>query len=250
MMQQALGIALPVATATLLAYVCAITSKRPASEEARLSRDAFSLWWFATALVTLLGAFPTLFVTVGVRDPFVHRTLVYANALPLAVGLASLQYYVIYIYTGRRAALLPIGLAYVGFLALTLYYFAAFGEYRVESTAWNARAVGDAVPPTWLSVAFGLALAGPVLAGLVAYASLGFRHVGAEQRYRVALVSAAFAVWFLPVLAGIALGYAAAPWFPLLHEVPGLLAAGLIVLANRPPAFVRGLATGDSRAEA
>jgi hypothetical protein len=233
------GAVLPLATAALLAFVGVLMARRPAGEEVRFALRAFAAWWFSAASVMLLVGLPTLLDLAGVADARVYALAVYLLALPLAVGLCALLYYLVYIYTGRRAAIRPLAVAYALFLVFELAYFASFGPRRVETTAWSVRTVGASSPPQGLSVLFGVLLAAPILSAVVAYASLYFRTRRKAHRYRIVTVSAAFTLWFGPVLLGLLLGWERTDWFPLVYEVPGIVAAVLIVLAYKPPGAIR-----------
>lgn len=245
------GAVLPLVTAGLLAYVGVLMARRPVSPGARFPMRAFSAWWFAVALVNLLSSAPTWLSLAGVTDARVYAAFVYAIAAPLAAALFSLLSYLLYIYTGRRAAAVPLGLAYFAFFLFALYYFSSFGTYRVESSEWMVRTAGDAQPPAWLSALFGITLAGPVLAAVVGYASLYARVDGSEQRFRVAMVSAAFGVLFVPTLAGFLAGVEDAAWFHLVYPAAGLLGAILVVVGFRPPAALQAhwRAAAEPRAE-
>lgn len=234
----AVSVALSLATTTLLAYAGVLVLRRSASDEARLALRMFATWWFSVAAVIFLAGSHTLLAILGVRDIALHTALVYAGAVPLAAALWGLLYYLVFIYTGRRSAIWPLTLAYVGFLAFELYYFASFGDRRLEETIWNVRVVGDAFPPTWIGMTFAALLAAPVLFVVAAYGLLLLRTLDPAHRYRLRLITFAFAQWFGVVLVGYALGWDRAEWFPIVYEAPGVLASLLVVAAYRPPRWV------------
>lgn len=233
------GAILPIATALLLAYVGTLVTTKRAGEDARPALVAFAVWWFSAASVLVITAMPTVLTLLGVGDATLFTALVYLNAVPLSVALCALLYYLTYIYTGRRSAIWPLALLYSAFFAFTLFYYSQAGPRHVEITAYSVRTLGEVRPAAWLSALFGILLAGPILTAVVLYASLFFRLKEAEQRYRVAIVSTAFGLWFAPVLVGFLAGWSGAEWFPLVYEAPGVFAATLIVLAFKPPSFVQ-----------
>lgn len=232
-----LSVALNLATTALLAYAGALVLRRAADGELRFALRMFATWWFAAATVVLLGGSYTLLALVGITDVRLHLAVSYLTAFPLAIALWALLYYLIYIYTGRRSAIWPLSVAYALFLVFELYYFASFGERALVENAWNVRLEGEH-PPTWMGLTFAILLAVPVLGVVIAYGLLFFRAPDAEHRYRVGLVSGAFLLLFGAVLLGYALGWDREPWFPFVYEVPGLIAAAMIVLAYKPPAWV------------
>jgi hypothetical protein len=77
----------------------------------------------------------------------------------------------------------------------------------------------------------------PQLAGAVAYAALWRRVEDATQRYRVLLVSLSLAAWF----AGALVAALSDPDSPVILARPllGLVAAGAVVAAYAPPAWVQ-----------
>jgi hypothetical protein len=229
----ALGVLLTLITAGMLAYAGVLVRRRPATGDARLALDLYATWWFAAALVIVLAASHTMLGLVGVTDGALHTALTYLVDIPLAVALWALLYYLVYIFTGKRAALGPLSVAYAFFLAFLFVYAASAGPRHLETTAWSMRSVGETTPPAWMSAAFGVLLAAPVLFIVVAYGALLRRVKPSPQRRRLALTAIAFGVWFTPVLAGFLLGWQSQEWFPLVYEVPGVLAALLVVTAHR-----------------
>jgi hypothetical protein len=229
------GVTFPIATALLLAYVSVLVSRRHTSPDGELPLRMFSLWWACAGAVILLASMPTLLSVVGVSDVSLFTAIGYLNAAPLAFGLFALLYYLLYIYTGKRGAIWPLGIAYAIFFAFELYYFSQFGPRHIETSVFSVRAVPDARPPAPMRILFGAAVGLPILVALVAYASLYGRTRDPAARHRIAMVSGAFAIWFVPVLLALVLDWSDAAWFPLTYQVPGVVAAVLIVMAFRAP---------------
>lgn len=227
------GVALNLVTAGLLAYAGRLVSRRETSRESARALGMFATWWYAVAAVVLLAGAPTLVGLAGVRDVAVFEALSYATALPLAVALWSLLYYLIYLWTGRASALVPLTVAYALFFAFSLVYFSSFEGRTLQETPYSFRLDGGTTPPRWMDVAFGLSVAGPILYVVASYALLYFRVKDPGPRRRIALVSTGFAVWFGAVLLAFLLGFERAEWFPLVYEAPGVLAGLLVVRAYR-----------------
>ena len=228
------GALLPLSTAVLLVYVGSLIARRPTKANDALAMRLFAVWWFSAATIILLASAPTLLSLLGVSDMEVIRAISIVNAAPLAIGLCSLLYYLVYIYTGRRKAIWPLAAAYAVFFAFEIVYFTAFGPRHLEASTFAVRSVADARPPAWMRIGFGLGVAVPILAALVAYASLYPRAGEPAARRRIALVSTAFGVWFAPVLLALLLDWSRYAWFPLVYQAPGVVAAILIVMAYRP----------------
>lgn len=232
------GALLPIVTAALLAYIGVTVSRRPTLREDRLAMRMFAAWWFSAAAIILFGAAPSILSLAGTPPLWIFDITTYATAVPLAVGLCGLLYYLLYIYTGRESLIRPLAVAYAAFFVFTIYYFAQFDGRRLEETAYSVRILSDIQPPAWMRAAYGVAVALPILAAVVGYGLLLRRTHTPEQRFRLTLVSASFFVWFTPVLGAFVLGFDQADWFPFVYQIPGTLAAFLISLAYRPPPFV------------
>jgi hypothetical protein len=227
------SVALNLATVALLAWAGTLVLRRRVSDDARLAMRTYGAWWLAAASVVLLAGSHTLLALAGITHLGVHLAITYITAIPLAIALWSLLYYLVFIYTGRRTAIWPLTAAYVAFLAFELYYFGSFGERHLETTSWSIRLVGTTRPPQWMSITFGLLVALPVLAIIAGYAGLYFRTHDQAQRHRLRLVSGAFAIWFGALLLGYLLGWDSADWFPIVYEAPGVVAGGMVVGAYR-----------------
>jgi hypothetical protein len=106
-------------------------------------------------------------------------------------------------------------------------------------TAWDVRVVPEAPVSPGLSVAFGVLLAVPVVVASAAYAVLAFRVGGRAQRFRVGLITLALAQWFLLLLVSFVLGIQETAWFSIAYQVPGLVSAFFVVVAFRPPSWIR-----------
>ena len=242
------GALLPVATTALLSYVGLLVLRRRTSGDERLAMQMFAAWWFCAGAVILLAALPTIVSVVATPTLGLIVALNYLLAVPLAVGLCGLLYYLVYIYTGERRAIVPLAVAYAAFFAFEIWYFAQFGGRHVETTPWQVRTVADVQPPVALRAIFGATVALPVLLAALGYGALFRRAPAREQRSRIALVTGAFVLWFAPLLVAYALGLDQVDWFPLVYQVPGLAAAALIVTAFRVREGKGFVGDGPSRA--
>lgn len=233
------GAAVTAATAVLFAYAGALTWRREVPSRARTANRAFSLWWWSAAAVISLLSVANVLGILGIRGDDVHATLHYLRAAPLSLALGGLMYYLLFLFTGRRDLLLPVAAAYLAQHAFTIYYYVRLGPMRTVVTGWDVRVVPAAPADPALSAAFGLTLALPVVLACGAYVAIALRHGDRQQRYRVALIGVALGQWFLLLLVSFLLGLQQREWFSMLYQVPGLLSAALVVVALRPPAWLR-----------
>lgn len=234
-----LGTLVTATTAALFAYAGRITWRREVPAASRLASRAFALWWWCASFVVSLLSLANVLGMAGVVDDDVHTTLHFLRAAPLSLALGSLMFYLLYLFTGRGGILLPVVLGYALHHAFTLYYFVRLGPMRTVVTDWDVRVVPAAPPDPALSVAFGLALALPIVLACAAYVVLAFRVGDRHQRFRVGLLAVALGQWFLLLLVSFLFGIQQREWFSLLYQVPGLLSAVFVVVAFRPPPWLR-----------
>lgn len=234
-----LGAIVPLLIAALFAYAALLVRGRHAEGARQRALVAWSTWWLGAAAVFGLNGLQTLAGLLGFVDPFLHTTFHYLRALPIVIALAGLAYYIRYLYTGKEPRLVPFVFAYLLVYLLSLAYFVSLAPDGVEITDWEVRARAHPERAPLLSILFAVALAVPILGGLGLYASLFFRLREPTPRYRVGLVSAGLGIFFLTILVGFLLRLEREPWFPIAYELAGLVSAAMVVLAYRPPAFVR-----------
>lgn len=231
---------LATATALLFAYVGGIALRRDVpSKDGRHAMRLFAVWWFGLALVTLLAAARSTLAFLGSLDLRTHALLGDLSLVPLVALLWGLVSYLAYVYTGSRRVFLPITVLHGAMLAFYAYVTLTRRPTGIRVEDW-------AVPldyETTLSPAVtGIALVTlllPTLVGAFAYGTLFFRTEDRSARYRIAMTSGAFLLWFgAAALAGITpLGdwY----WWPLAARAIGLVATLMILAAYRPPRALR-----------
>jgi len=236
----AFGAALSAATCVLYGYVGFLMLARPVSPEASLANKAFAAWWFSLGGMTLLDGARRAIAAVGISDLAIHVAFVNASILALVFALASITYYLLYLYTGRRGVWIPVVAGHA-----VIYVYLLYLVVFLDPVALDQRTIAVnleyATPASggvlWIALAL---ILGPVLFAAIAYGSLYRRVESPLQKYRVALVSSAFIVWFgaAPIL-GFATGWSSTDWWPIVSAVLGLAIPMLIILAYRPPAWVR-----------
>lgn len=235
-----LGLVLSLLTASLYGYVGVILMKREARGPSRRALLLFSVWWFCLGGTSAMGALRTGLLMLGVDDLDLHVALSLASVLVLVVGLFSLLYYLLYLHLGRESLMGWLAAAYFAIFVYFVYLSLWLDPQAVRLDGWQAETVnGRMLVGGHLWAALLLLLAPTVLAAAL-YGSLFFRLEDPEHRYRIALVSGSFILWFggLPVI-GLAFGLSDEDWWRLLSRFVGLLIPLLIIAAYRPPAWVR-----------
>ncbi|HWG92190.1 MAG TPA: hypothetical protein VNZ52_15170 [Candidatus Thermoplasmatota archaeon] len=233
-----IGWGFTVTVAAALLYAARTVWRRPTSKALRAARARLALWWAGAATLFLLNATSTGLYLLGVDTPGVHRTLHALLPIPITVALWALATHLIFLYTGHLRASAPVGVLAFLLYGFAVYHELALGPWNLEVGAWEVHLVDTSPDGAALHAAYALLVLIPIFASTVAYAALVFRLRDPTQRFRVLLVSAACLQWVLVIGAGIALGAVDAPWFPLLYQAPGIVAALLVVLAYSPPAFL------------
>lgn len=209
------------------------------SSEARLAWQAFTIWWFALAITTLLGAFQNLLGAIGHTELPLFITAQYVNALVACIALWGLVYYLIYLFTGNSRALVPISIFYMIYYILLIYYYTASVPNNVEIGRWNITLVyqNTLTGPFFVILAFLLLF--PQIIGSLAYFTLYFRVSDKTQKYRVLLVSWGIIFWFLSPVLALAGGVSDQDWWQLASRCISLGTALVIVMAYLPPRWVK-----------
>lgn len=234
----AAGALLGTVTGAVLLRVGWVARRRAPPEERGDPLRLFALWWWGGALAVLVEASHGWLATVGVMDAGTHTVVLHLEAFPVCVGLWGLQCYLSYLWLGTRRLFAPLAAGYLGLLALNLYVYNVQAPWTPVEGGWGIQLL-PARPQPGLVQVYGALFALPVLVATVLYASLWFRAPAGEPRYRVAMVSGAFALLFGALAAAFALGLQDASWFALTYELPALLASLLVLAAFTPPSAVR-----------
>jgi hypothetical protein len=221
-------------------YIGWLLSKRTiSSSEARLAWHAFTIWWFALATTTLLGAFQNLLGALGHTELPLFITAQYVNTLVACIALWGLVYYLIYLFTGNSRALVPLSIFYMIYYILLIYYYTASVPNNVEIGRWNTTLVyqNSLTGPFFIILAFLLIF--PQIIGSLAYFTLYFRVSDKTQKYRVLLVSWGIIFWFLSPVIALAGGVSDQDWWQLASRCISLGTGLVIVMAYLPPRWVK-----------
>lgn len=238
--QALLGIALSLATAVLYVHVGRIMLQRDVEAPSRRALQLFAVWWFALAGLSLMGAAELGLLVLGVFAIEVYIALIFVSLLLLVLSLWGLLYYLLYLHTGSERLLVPLTIFYAGLYAAFAYVAMWLQPIDVELRHLRVKIVyANTLDPLATALVLGSML-GPVTLAALLYGSLLFRLTDRLHRFRVALVSGSFFLWFgLVPLIGTLAQLNHAPWWPMMGRVMGLVVPGLILIAYRPPNRLR-----------
>ncbi len=224
----------------LYVYVGRLAMQRPLEGDARFAMRMFATWWFSLGLITFAGAARLLMIGFDVVDLNAHLALSTIMTLPFVIALWSLLYYLLYLYIGKRSILAPLTAVYAGVYGYFIYLTYSLDPQAVIIDNYAASfEYANQLDGSHL-VAVLVLLLGPVVLAAGLYGSLIFRLESRVHRYRVALVSGSFLVWFggLPVF-GILTDLGDTPEWAIMSRVFSFIVPLIIVMAYRPPARIQ-----------
>lgn len=227
-----------VVVAVLYGFVAWTISRREVSERARLPNQAFSVWWWGLAVLTGAGVLRS--VGLWFRNPSLPTYMAYLHfvLLLIMIAFAGMLYYFLYLWSGRSNLWVPISTFYFG-----LYIFFVYYIHLQEPTGLDAEGslqyANDLSDSIWGSVVSVAWLLPPILgAGL--YLGLLRRVHEPLLRFRIGLVATSIIVWFMFSIGGTLSGASTdADWWTYLSRAVAATAAGLTLVAYRPPAKLR-----------
>lgn len=207
---------------------------RPKGQRGPAARAFVTYWWASaayhllTAALGLLGAF-----ALTPFDLFLAAR--YVAVVLAGTCLTGLAFYVLYLFTGRRAWLWPTIAFYAAVGLSTMYYLNARRPIGVLVEPWKVDLLYSE-PLSGVATAIVLMLLLPQIVGALAYGTLAWRVREPEQRFRVGVIATAIFVWFASALAA---EISREPfWQFVTRPGIGLAVAALVVLAYSPPAFL------------
>lgn len=228
-----------VASAVLYAYLGYRLGRRDVDPEAKVASSAFAFWWLAIAVSTVLTAVLTILAAFGALDLDLYLAATNVQLAVVTFGLASLLYYLIYLFAGRVRFTWLLVLSYLVYFGVLAYWIQWSEPIGVKVQPWQV-GLDTRRPqegPFFLAVV--ILLIGPQVVAALAYFSLLFRVKGRTQRFRVALVSGSIIVWFGSALVASAAGLGQSDLWQLISRLLGLLAPLVILFAFLPPAWVQ-----------
>lgn len=232
--------------AGFLAIGLLVTRRARGDEPAGAAELAFRVFWFSAAIVWGAQGAATLAGYLGVASRALVVGLDQVASPFYCLAAAMLLYYVLYLLTGRARLLVPI----------LVYYLLAYVALRViveSSHGVGADVGGWQVNVRWerplQGPAYSLVVAlisVPLLGAVVAYASVFFRVDDPAARYRIALVATGLLAWVGTEALSFTSGLASTTAGELARRLVALGATLLILMAYRPPAWVRARWTAQN----
>ena len=237
------------AIALLFLYVGRLVQTRPVEAPATRAGRLFALWWYALGLLALVQGSASVFGAAGIQDPRPYLAVIHLGNAIQVVALWSLLYYVLFVYTGRHGFFWPLSSFYALVGLGIIYYIQSLVNQQdpgVVIRNWDAGLdldVSRADPMLQLLLA---ALVLPQLGALVAYFTLIFGAQGREQRYRVLLISTSLFVWLGSSYVASATNSISESIWVVAGRALAMLAGIMVIIAFRPPLFVKDWIAGRS----
>ena len=221
---------------------------RRTSRENQLANQAFSAYWTGVGAYTLVSGTLEVMASMGYA-PFPLVLFVRYASLPLlTIGIGSLTFYFLYLFSGRQSWLWPVVGFYSLVLTTTTFYIRDREPVGVRIDAWNTDLAYAAPYESGLFAIILLMLVLPPIVGSLFYLRLRRRLADPADRRRVILVGTSILAWSAAaVLARVASGNDLIEL--LSRPVLGLAVVGTILLAFRPTASPLGPEDHAARAE-
>ncbi len=227
-------------TASIYGYLAWRLQQRVvSSSEARLAWQLFIMWWLCLAGTTLVGGVLNLLGAFDITSLPLFITITQLNLLIICVALWGLLYYLIYLFTGNSASLLPLSAFYVLYYALLVYYITASAPIDVSVGRWTTTIsyANEMTGPFFILVL--VLLTAPQILGALVYFTLFFRVRDATQKYRILLVSWSLIAWFGSALIAPLVGLSSHDWWQIVSRLIALSATLVILIAYFPPRWIR-----------
>lgn len=226
--------------AALFVYVGGLMRHRVVhSPESKRAMTRFSVWWYGLGVLTLMNAARTLLAVLGIVDVRTHAILNDLTAIPLIALLWGLVSYLAYVYTGRREAFAVVTALHAVIFAFYAYVVVLLEPISVTLGDWGVPIqYASGIGPGLVAAILATMLAPTVVAAL-GYGSLYFRTRDPSVRYRIGMTSGAFLLWFGSAGVGAATVLHTWYWWPLAARLIGLVATVMILVAYKPPAWLR-----------
>lgn len=262
------SIALAIASGIVYGAVGYQVGKRPTSPDDHLAMRMFQAWWFGLAGLSVFTPVVAIMRVFDLDSFGVMMALIQILLIVVFAAIAGLVYYLLYLYTGKKWVLGAV-IVYFAIMIVWLEYIllaaniAGWGvpihcgpeEARTlcpDGTQSNfLTADGEAIETDPLqSLIFGLLVAVPPLLSAVAFFLLYFKTNMLEQKYRIAMISAALVLWFGSSLVGTVTGISSdestqRAW-QLANGTVALCASIAVYIAYKPPAWIRRRLDGGS----
>lgn len=197
----------------------------------------FGLWWLATAVNQAAGGALYVAASFGWTDLSVQLTYVHLQRLLLAVSLAALMYYLLYLQTGRRY-LAHLCVVYGLWWTAQVYAVVVGAPDAVELHRWRTDLAYTVARPAWVESLQVLIVVPPVL-GALALLRVYPRVATPTQRFRIAVLAGGFTLWWVvAVVAGNPATFEVDA-LQALNRVVGVTVALAVLVAYEPFAWMQ-----------
>lgn len=212
--------------------------RRTVSHDARLALILFSLWWYSIGLNKALAGTVGLGAAFGLVPLELYIAILHLNIAILCVSLASLLYYFLYLFWGRKNILAPIAIFYACFYVLLSYNLILAGPREIILRNWRTDYDPTGPSPPGLGLAIAVLLILPQAFGALSHFTLYFRTGDPEQRHRIALVSWSVVAWTVSIALIVTPTFDESALLQFLSRVIGLAGAvaGLMAYRTSSPA--------------
>lgn len=235
----AVSAALALGTAIGFAVVGALVAGRTTRAPAQLAAYAFAAFWFSGAIVAGSQGARLFSASLGIDSMALIVALEQVSTPFYCMAAAALVVYVLYLHTGRSGLAIPVTLYYLVLFPVLRYHVARADPIGYVVTDWQVNYVyAQPLQSTGYAIALALVTL-PVIASVIAYATLANRTSDVPTRYRIVCVSAGLALWVGIEAFAFATGLAATSAGEILRRSLGIAAAMAVVLAYAPPAWAR-----------
>ena len=243
------SIVLAIASGIVYGAVGYQVGRRPTAPKEHLAMRMFQAWWWGLAGLSVFTPLVAILSLYGLDTLDLMLILVQVLLLVIFAAIAGLVYYLLYLYTGKRAVMWVV-IPYFGAMIVWLQYILL----AADISGWGVPSEGG--PKTFLNedggrletdpvqgLAFGLLVGVPPLLSAIAFFLLYFKADLAEQKYRIAMVAGALILWFGSSLVGTITGLSNDPdtqqsW-RLANGLVGLFASIAVYVAYKPPEWIR-----------
>lgn len=243
------SIGLAIASGIVYLLVGREVGRRPTTSEDHLAMRMFQAWWYGLAGLSVFTPLVAIMGALGWDTFSVMMILIQALLVVIFAAIAGLVYYLLYLYTGKRwvlGAVIPYFIIMIVWLEYILVTgdLAGWGVPPDGGSKTFLDSSGERLETDPLQgLVFGLLVAVPPLLSAIAFFLLYFKATQAEQKYRIAMVSASLVLWFGSSLVGTVTGLSNDPdaqhTWRLINGSVALFASIAVLTAYRPPAWVR-----------
>lgn len=199
----------------------------------------FVSWWVLIGCNKLLSAIAGLGAAQGWLSADAFIAIIYVNLAVLAVSLACLMSYLLYLFTGTMRSAAWVALGYLAFYLVLVYNVSAGQPNGVAIGSWKATHTGASQAPDAVRLLVLVLLFVPQVVGAALYASLRGKLTASLARYRVTLVPVAIVAWSLSILLIALPAFVESPAMQVGSRLVGATAGLVTLMAYRPPAWVR-----------